>query len=239
MSSGLPLPPVPTPPAAPTVHVFDVCDTLFYSNTTFDFLRFVLERERDTGRLRTLQLLSRRWSPLFLGLSAWQRLRGGDPIKTAALRLLRGFSRPRLYALGEEFAAEFLESRKLARPHQLLRELQGQAGGRAVLLSASLDPVIAAIARRLGTEFRSSELNYDAQGNCRGTLRRDLTGQKLVALAELLGSTALPPLTVVTDNFTDRELVTAAAHRHVVVHRAAAKQFWQDLNPDFIEAYPG
>ncbi len=223
--------------AAPTVHVFDVCDTLFYSNTTFDFIRFALERGQQGGSLRLLSLLSVRWSPLFLGLSVWQKLRGGDPIKTAALRLLKGFSRARLYQLGEEFAADFLEPLKLTRPHQLLAELGAQPGGRTVLISASLDPVIAAIARRLGTEFKSSELEYDAQGNCLGRLRRDLTGQKLVALSELLAGAERPALTVVTDNFTDRELVKAAAQRHVVVHRPGAKQFWQDLNPDFIEAY--
>jgi len=226
------------PPAEADVFVFDVCDTLFYSNTTFDFLRFVLAQRGSTGKQTVLKLVSKKWSPAFIGLVAMQKVLGGDPVKAVALRLLAGLSRAELYELGRRFVAEFLPSRRIARTHELLASLAPTAT-RVVLLSASLDPVIAALAEALGgVEFVSSQLEYDAQGICTGRLVHELTGKKPDALRDLLVSQNEPlRLAVATDNFTDHGLVSQAAVRYVVVHNAAAKQFWQELNPQFIEAY--
>ena len=230
--------PVANPLGEADVFVFDVCDTLFYSNTTFDFLRFVLAQQGSGGKQAVLKLLSAKWSPLFVGLVAWQKVAGGDPVKAGALRMLAGIPRVELYELGRRFVAEFLPARRIARTHELLAGL-AQTQTRVVLLSASLDPVIAALAAALGSiEFVSSQLEYDAQGICTGRLQQELTGQKQAALQTLLTNKGEPlRLAVATDNFTDHGLVSQAAIRYVVVHNAAAKQFWQGLNPEFIEAY--
>lgn len=228
----------PLLPGEANVFVFDVCDTLFYSNTTFDFLRFVLQQQGKTAKLTLLKALTTRWSPLFVGLAVWQKAAGGDPIKAVALRLLAGTPKAELYALGHRFVAEFLPARRIARSHELLASAAGTST-RVLLLSASLDPVIAALAEALGpVEFVSSQLEYDAQDRSTGRLQRELTGQKQHALQQLLTNQTEPVrLAVATDNFTDLELVTQAELRYVVVHSAAAKQFWQNLNPQFIEAY--
>jgi len=230
--------PVAKPLGEADVFVFDVCDTLFYSNTTFDFLRFVLAQRGSGGKQNLLKLLSAKWSPLFVGLVVWQKVAGGDPVKAVALHLLAGISRAELYELGRRFVAEFLPARRIARTHELLAGL-AQTQTRVLLLSASLDPVIAALAEALGpVEFVSSQLEYDAQGICTGRLQQELTGRKQDALQKLLtGRTEPLRLAVATDNFTDHGLVSQAAVRYVVVHNAAAKQFWQGLNPEFIEAY--
>ena len=230
--------PLIKPSGEADVFVFDVCDTLFYSNTTFDFLRFVLAQRGSGNKQAVLKLLSAKWSPLFVGLVAWQKIVGGDPVKAAALRLLAGISRDELYALGRRFVAEFLPGRRIARTHELLAGL-AQTRTRVLLLSASLDPVIAALAETLGSvEFVSSQLEYDAHSNCTGRLHQELTGQKQVALQKLLtGQDKALRLAVATDNFTDHSLVSQAHVRYVVVHNVAAKQFWQKLNPEFIEAY--
>jgi len=230
--------PVAEPLGEADVFVFDVCDTLFYSNTTFDFLRFVLAQRGSGSKQTVLKLLSAKWSPLFVGLVAWQKVAGGDPVKAAALRLLAGISRAELYELGRRFVAEFLPARRIARTHELLAGL-AQTQTRVLLLSASLDPVIAALAEALGpVEFVSSQLEYDIQGNCTGRLQQELTGKKQDALQMLLTGQQKPArLAVATDNFTDHSLVSQAQVRYVVVHNAAAKQFWQGLNPEFIEAY--
>ncbi|MFD1466672.1 haloacid dehalogenase-like hydrolase [Hymenobacter caeli] len=222
------------PPADVDVFVFDVCDTLFYSNTTFDYLNYVLEQKQLGGRRRWLQLLTKRWSPAYLGLAVWQKLAGGDAIKAAALRLLVGIPKEELYALGRSFLKDFLGTRKIARTHELLASSVGSRT-RVVLISASLDPIIAALAVALEVEFVSSELDYDGRGRCTGRLRREMSGQKHHALRELAGADLR--LAVATDNFTDRALVAGAAYRYVVVHRPADKPFWQDLGPQFIEAY--
>jgi phosphoserine phosphatase len=218
------------------VFVFDVCDTLFYSNTTFDYLHFVLEQRQLSGRQYWLRLLTKRWSPAFLCLSVWQKLTGGDAVKAAALQLLAGIPKDELYSLGQHFVKDFLGTRKIAQTHELLAGLT-DSSIRVVLLSASLDPIIAALAAELKVEFVSSELAYDKQGCCTGRLRRELGGQKHHALRALLGTDTTLRLAVATDNFTDKELVATATCRYIVVHSAGAKQFWQDLTPQFIEAY--
>jgi phosphoserine phosphatase len=218
------------------VFVFDVCDTLFYSNTTFDYLRFVLEQRQLSRRQQLLRLLTKRWSPAFLGLLFWQKLTGGDAIKAAALRLLTGIPKDELYSLGQLFLRDFLSNRKIARTHELLEHL-ASSSTRVILLSASLDPIIAALAGQLKVEFVSSELDYDEKGCCSGRLRQELGGKKHHALRRLVGAGTTLRLAVVTDNFTDRELVATATVRYVVVHSTGAKQFWQDLTPQFIEAY--
>ena len=230
--------PVAKPLGEADVFVFDVCDTLFYSNTTFDFLRFVLAQRGSGGKQTVLKLVSAKWSPLFVGLVVWQKVTGGDPVKAVALHLLAGISRAELYELGRRFVAEFLPARRIARTHELLAGL-AQTQTRVLLLSASLDPVIAALAEALGpVEFVSSQLEYDAQGICTGRLQQELTGKKQHALQKLLAGRTEPlRLAVATDNFTDHGLVSQASVRYVVVHSAAAKQFWQGLNPAFIEAY--
>ena len=107
--------PVPAPAGEADVFVFDVCDTLFYSNTTFDFLHFVLAQRGTAAQRATLRALTARWSPLFVGLVVWQKITGGDPVKAAALGLLKGISKEELYALGRRFVAEFLPARRIAR----------------------------------------------------------------------------------------------------------------------------
>jgi len=228
----------PLPLGEANVFVFDVCDTLFYSNTTFDFLAFVLQQQGNKSKQALLKALTTRWSPLFISLAVLQKVAGGDPIKTVALRLLAGTPKEELYTLGRRFVAEFLPARRIARSHELLTGL-ASTSTRVLLLSASLDPVIAALAESLGSvEFVSSQLAYDAQGRCTGHLERELTGQKQHALQQLVANQVEPMrLAVATDNFTDLELVTQAQVRYVVVHSAAAKQFWQKLTPQFIEAY--
>jgi len=231
------LTPLPPPPSADVeVFVFDVCDTLFYSNTTFDYLRYVLVKKGLRSRQRVLQLLTKRWSPAYLGLAVWQKLTGTDATKAAALRLLAGLPKTELYSLGQRFREEFLGERRIAQTHALLAGL-ADTHVRVVLLSASLDPIVAAIAEALGVEFKSSELEYDAQGRCTGRLRYELGGQKHHALTALAGPDSAPRLAVATDNFTDHQLVARATSRYVVVHRPEAKRFWQDLDPYFIEAY--
>ena len=219
----------------PELFVFDICDTLFYSNTTFDFIKFVLQEKGWEGKLRQFDLYTKKTSPVFIGLYFLQKFSKTDWPKKLCLRLLKGMSKAELYRLGEAFEKQFLASRLVERTHQMLNQLKKE-GKQVVLISASIDPVVASIAKALGVDFRCSELAYDAQGNFTGELKREMTGQKLVDLRKMLSSQDAP-FAVATDNFSDRGLVEAACHRYVVVYNEKALNFWQDLKPEFIKLY--
>lgn len=219
----------------PELFVFDICDTLFYSNTTFDFIKFVLQERKQTGKLRQFNLFTRKTSPVFVGLYFLQKLIKEDWPKKLCLGLLKDMPKAELYALGEAFEKRFLSSRLIDRTHQMLCELRKE-GKRVVLISASIDPVVAAIAKALEVEFRCSELSYNEQNQFTGELKREMTGQKLIELRKMMSSQDAP-FAVATDNFSDRSLVEAACHRYVVVYNDKALNFWQDLQPDFIKLY--
>ncbi|KAA9327381.1 HAD family hydrolase [Adhaeribacter soli] len=219
----------------PELFVFDICDTLFYSNTTFDFIKFVLQKKGWGGKLRQFDLYTKRTSPVFIGLYFFQKFSKEDWPKKLCLRLLKGVSKKELYQLGEAFEKQFLASRMVEKTHQMLRQLRKE-GKTVVLISASIDPVVAAIANALAVDYRCSELAYDSQGNFTGDLQWEMTGQKLVALRKMLSSEDAP-FAVATDNFSDRGLVEAACHRFVVVYNEKALNFWQDLQPEFIKLY--
>ena len=91
--------------------------------------------------------------------------------------------------------------------HSCLEEHRAK-GHRIVLLSNSLDAVVAPIAHALEVEYRASELEYRGDV-CTGALRRDLTGRKASLLEELTGGSH-PQLYVYTDNRSDSDLLEAA-----------------------------
>lgn len=221
--------------AEPELFVFDICDTLFYSNTTFDFIRFVLEKKKMTASLLWFRHYTQKSSPLFLALAVLQKLTKKDWPKKLCLQLLKGISKQELYQLGEDFEQKYLSSRTIAQTHVMLDELR-KAGKTVVLISASIDPVVAAIAKALAVEFRCSELEYSLSGAFTGNLAYEMTGQKLNALQKMLNHQKAG-FAVATDNFSDRSLVEAAGKRYVVVYNEKALHFWKDLNPNFIKLY--
>jgi HAD superfamily phosphoserine phosphatase-like hydrolase len=219
----------------PELFVFDICDTLFYSNTTFDFIKFVLQEKGWTGKIRQFKSFTRKSSPVFVGLYILQKFSKQDWPKKLCLRLLKGLSKEELFQFGEAFEKHFLTSRLVEKTHQMLNQLKKE-GKQVVLISASIDPVVAAIAKALEVDFRCSELAYDKQGYFTGALKHEMTGQKRTAVRLMLSSEdAL--FAVATDNFSDRGLVEAACQRYVVVYNEKALNYWQDLKPEFIKLY--
>jgi phosphoserine phosphatase len=219
----------------PELFVFDICDTLFYSNTTFDFIRFVLETRKMSGQLYWFNHYTKKSSPVFLGLAVLQKITKTDWPKKLCLKLLQGISRSELFLLGEQFEKQFLPGKIITQTHQMLEKLKAERK-KVVLISASLDPVVAAIAKALNVDFRCSELDYDKNGNFTGNLKFEMTGRKLKALQVML-SHQTANFAVATDNFSDFGLVEAACQRYVVVYNEKALNFWQKLNPDFIKLY--
>ncbi|WP_026462936.1 HAD-IB family phosphatase [Adhaeribacter aquaticus] len=217
----------------PELYVFDICDTLFYSNTTFDYIKFVLKEKGWVGKERLFHLYTQKKSPFFVALYFLQKMTKVDWPKKLCLGLLKGLSKSELHLFGQSFEKQFLATKMIEETHQMLDRLKG-AGKTIVLLSASIDPVVAAIASKLQVDCRCSELEYDAHNRFTGNLRREMTGQKLVELRQML-SHHDAPFAVATDNFSDRSLVEAACQRYVVVYNDRALKFWQGVDAEFIK----
>jgi len=214
--------------------VFDLCDTLYAENTTFGFIRWFHRRDRRSGRLALLRLLSARWLPAFWVLAAVHRLLGVDVSRRLAVSTLRGAGREALEAAARDYAAGPLGDRAVSATQARLAQHRA-AGDRVVIVSSSLDIVVSAVASRLGVEGIGSRLGF-RNGLCRGRIEEDLTGRKAAVVATLVARAPERPVVhVYTDNLSDRDLVAAADRPTVVIPAGRSRAGWGETDAAFLE----
>jgi phosphoserine phosphatase len=206
----------------------DVCDTLYRSNTTFDFIRFVAAKRGGFSGVR-LWVISSNQSPLFYLLILLNKVTGRDWPRQLALRFLRGMSSEEL----EKEATQFYQQYLVPRANQEIFEYIKKPGVTAILLSSSINPVIKAIAHANSLSYLCSELELK-DGKATGQLQIDMTGRKHEVAKKLMAERAILSVGVITDNYSDWELVKLADERLVVVASEAQKNFWKPLSPHFI-----
>lgn len=218
----------------PEVFVVDVCGTLVLEDTTLGLLRHHFAR--DTARplrARCFNAVSSRRRLLWWAFAVAEKLSGQHLLKRFAVRLLAGERRESLDESAYEYARRLLADRRIGPVWQVLEE--PFAEGRVVLASASLDPVIAALASLTGARYVASTLEQ-RDGILSGRYEMDLTGQKAQALAEKYGESLLAgTVGVMTDNASDRPLVEMASVAYIVLHDGRHRERWQGLGVHFIE----
>ena len=205
--------------------VFDICDTLYYSNTTHDFVRFVLEKEPVSARKFICWLLNTKFLPFKYFLIFLSIKTGRDKLRSFNVSMLKGFSRRDLAERANQFVNEFLAPRRIEPTQELLRT-QAAAGLRIVLCSSSIEPVVKAIAEKLAIKDHvSTSLEYDGD-LFTGRIAKDITRSKLQELKarNLLGELVF----AVSDNLSDLELLSAAKHALAIVHNCRKEKFWRD-----------
>ena len=206
--------------------VFDVCDTLYYSNTTFDFIEYHTKHQLIKRLL--FKIYTSKISPLFILGVFYNKIFNCDIIKDFSIKLLEGDSKERLYSSAENFLDQVLKSKKILELHDVLKNSKEQS--RVILLSASIDPVIFAISKKLEVPFFSSELEYD-NNLCTGKLKVDLTGEKETKLS----TKDFMQMTVYSDNLSDANLMLKAKSAYAIIHNSSQKQFWKQKNVNCIK----
>jgi phosphoserine phosphatase len=207
--------------------ICDVCDTLFHSNTTFDFLRFVIARKRLDKRVLFHTINSKR-SPLFWALEIVSIISKKDISKQVSLLFLRGMPAEEAQQLANLFYDDFLASRKV---HSVFNLLEKERDTSEIMLaSSSIDIIVKIIAERNKLSYIASPLEIK-NGILTGRLLSDLKSGKHLAITPFLRS---QKLVVVTDNRSDWDLVKLAAERFIIVKDHNEKLFWKELDPTFI-----
>ena len=193
----------------------DVCWTLFYSNTTFDFLDFVV---KDKG-YKHLRRIGKSWLGQKTNVLLYKLFRY-DLQRSCGLRYLKGKSRSELEALAEQFYQEYLTSRRIEPVWQLLPKTN------IVIVSGTLDIIAETVARHIGADaFYATEMVYDAN---------DFTGKFNDLL--LTKSSAIPHYDnydIITDNLTDSELVRKAHKATIIAYNNRNR--WAALLPPDID----
>jgi phosphoserine phosphatase len=216
------------------VYVVDVCGTLVRDDTTIGLLRHHCACDGNR-RLRYMlfRAMTARRSPLRLAIAVLEKLTGQHLLKHAVVRLLAGDSVRSLDLSAAEYAARLLAQRRVVSVWPLL-DAPMQAR-RVVLASASLEPVVAALASTMGVRHVASGLGQQA-GILTGRYVSDLTGRKEQALVEKYGDDVMAgQVCAISDNFSDRPLLEKAARAYVVLHSESHRQRWQGLNATFLQ----
>jgi|TARA_B100000315_G_C14591865_1_gene596314 phosphoserine phosphatase len=198
--------------------VFDLCNTLYYSNTTFDFIEYVLSQNDFSLKFRVFHSIYNKYSPIGILLLMIEKFWIKNLIRNLSVRLLSGFSRDELYLNSERFLKEFLSHREIHEIHGMLRKAQDSEAN-VYLISDSLEPVVRAVARELGVPYIAIEMQfYDGYS----TGRLEKVKQKLDWVSEI----NYEKLTVISDNKTDRELLEEADSGYAVIHDEQDNRFW-------------
>lgn len=188
--------------------LIDVCWTLFYSNTTFDFLDFAIKDKRY-NRLRKFRTS---WIGRKANLLIYKLFRY-DWMRSRSVRYLAGMSRIELQDLAERFYQEYLIPRRIEQVWQQL------PGTNLVIVSGTLDIIAQTVSRHLGTNrYHATEMVFT----------NDIfTGKFNDRL--LTKASAFPHYDnydIITDNLTDIDLVRKAQKATIVLynnrHRWAA-----------------
>lgn len=214
--------------------IVDVCGTLVRDDTTIGLLRWHFARHRP-WRLWVLNSLTARWSPLRLLVAVMEKVTGRHLLKHGLVRLLKGDAIAELESSADDYADWLLSSRRVEHVTTLLEGSKARAES-LVLASASLEPVVAALASRLGARFVASSLST-AKGRHLGRYARDLTGQKLAALDELLPADWKKHAVIgISDNLTDRSLLQTVQKPYVVLHSHGHRARWGDIRAEYLSA---
>jgi phosphoserine phosphatase len=213
------------------IYIFDICDTLYKSNTTFEFIDFYLVETHQKRKSVLLKQIRWKYSPVFLLLFLLGKITKTDCHKSAALQLLKGEKLENLENLATSFVLKELSLVSIRETHKILQDAK-KSNATIFLVSSTIEPVAKAIAGQLEVNYLSSEIEV-SQGLFIGKLKTDITGKKEKVLNKYIGQNEY---TVVTDNFSDYNLVKSATQKHVVLYKPKHASYWKALNPNFI--YP-
>lgn len=193
----------------PVATYSDICWTLFYSNTTLDFLDFCLSQDENYSRLkRRFRLpLMRQFNLLLF------RLMGRDLFREKAVACLKGKTREELLTEAERFYQQYLVPRKIDEIWDFLHDTH------PVLLSGTLDIIAEVVALHIGAQnYHASPLLFDENNRCTGRFRDFLLQKSSLAdMPEVYD--------YCTDNLTDLPLVRSARRALIVEYHN--QQRWQ------------
>ena len=184
------------------MRVFDVCGTLYDSNTTFEFIT-EYHKYRD-NRLKVF------WTKMLLSfpfklLNKLEYL----SIRDKMIATLQGEEKSNLETFAKRFVSDFLCKKEKSTIMELLLADRNDS----VLVSASIDPVIDAIAAKLKVKAYSSILEFDENSLSTGKLAVDLKGIK----SSILDVDNFD--IVATDNMSDIDLIKLSKLSYIVSHK--------------------
>ena len=192
--------------------IFDICDTMYNSNTTFDFLDYEF---KENKRYMFSRKLSK--TMFFRALNKSLKLFTVDFTRAYFLHYLKGYSKHNLEMAVDNFFTDTLTHKKRKWVIDELTQLRND-GKTIVLVSATIDVIAKRIADEFSVEYISSILSF-RDDICSGRLERDLLGNKESFINDDIEL-------VVTDNVSDLALAKKAT-RSIILSNSNNIRYWE------------
>lgn len=201
------------------VSIFDICGTLYRSNTTFDFLDYYLNDSKLYHIYRILYrcLLWRLFNKFTKHTIQY------DITRSIAIYFLKGHSKKELLKAAQSFYNLELQKKENKRVIELLYKLNSNNKNQVIIASATLDFIAETIATNLNCKiYYSTTLSYKNE-ICKGTIRNDLLGKKMNVLSH-----HKPFENVYTDDITDCPVLSLSKNKYIIVYPRTINK-WKNI----------
>lgn len=192
--------------------IFDVCGTITEKENTFSYIYFLQKTVFQKVWFFCTWFIGLLLSPVFGGNYAEQRI----------IKLMRGYSQEELDDEAKKYA-HYLKNHNLFIT-ELLKTVQKKQKNtqRAVLMSASIEPPIKAIANLLKIkEYHATTLGFN-NSKCTGLIKDNLWGRKHTRLK----NAKISKYEVYTDNRSDLDLVNGSQEAFIVTNSSSDNAYW-------------
>lgn len=189
--------------------VFDICGTLYKSNTTFDFLDYYL-RANKVYRIYKIVSTTILWKVLN---KITKYLVKCDITRMIAILFIKGHTKQELLDAADSFFKRELKLKENKYIIESFHRLNSNKENQVIIASATLDFIAQTIARHLNCKtYFSTTLSYE-DGICKGTIVNDLLGRKVRFLNRYKSFE-----NVYTDDISDCSLLELAENKYLVVY---------------------
>ena len=210
------------------IAVFDVCGTLYDSNTTFDFLDDYFCHNKKYMLFRTFS----KSLPGKLLNYPFYRFLHYDIIRMFATSFLKGCSENTLQNTTQLFVNEVLEEKIKEDIHKLLNDYK-EKGYEIILMSGSYSMIVEHVNAYVGADgFFASELEVK-EGYYTGKFKSDQLFNKKEILFRTYPN--ITELIVVSDNRTDYDLMKVADKGYAICNKSKQVTFWKSKNLNHVE----
>lgn len=171
--------------------IFDLCGTLYYSNTTFEFISYL--SGKDNKRKIVHEIINSTLMRLFFRIV--KKVTKIDLYRKCSLLLLSGYKREYLLDIAQQYYDKALKHKAIVDVHSLLFSFLDVSD--VYVISATLDVIAEVVCKNIDNriKFISSQLKY-SNGVCSGYIQYDLLGNKHKIWDESID-------VCVSDNFSD------------------------------------
>lgn len=201
------------------IAVFDVCGTLYNSNTTFDFLDNYFSKNK---KYITFRKISNLFIVKALNHYVYKYMKT-DMIKRYATSFLKGESIEDIDAYSRDFVYHYLKPKVKDHIYTMLKSYQNN-GYKIILMSGSYNFIVRNVADYFKVDlfFASSLQKSDKQ--YKGKYKKDIILNKYQLLTEKFPD--INDLVVVSDNKSDLDLMLISSHSFAICNKKKQYKYW-------------